>query len=52
MLLGTPDQVISEAREAIEITGGRKFILGTGCVAPITTSHGNFMAARRAVDLF
>lgn len=46
MVLGTPAQVQAEAREALEMTGGRRFILGTGCVTPITAPHGNLLAAR------
>lgn len=49
MVLGTPRQVQDEAMEAIESTGGIKFILGTGCVLPITAPYGNIMAARRSV---
>ncbi|GAB4581966.1 MAG: hypothetical protein Fur0022_47180 [Anaerolineales bacterium] len=49
MVLGTPDQVRAEARAAIEATGGKRFILGTGCVTPITAPHGNLMAARKSV---
>ncbi len=48
--LGTVDQVRAEAVAAIEATGGKRFILGTGCVAPTTTPYGNLMAARKAVD--
>lgn len=51
MVLGTPDTVMAEARQAIEITGGKKFILGTGCVTPTTAPHGNILAARQVVDL-
>lgn len=50
IVYGTPDEVRAEARQAIEATGGRRFILGTGCVAPIIAPHGNLMAARRAVE--
>jgi uroporphyrinogen decarboxylase len=50
MVLGDPEQVTAEAREAIQATGGRRFILGTGCVTPVTAPHGNLMAARRAVE--
>jgi uroporphyrinogen decarboxylase len=46
MTLGTPEQIQSEAREAIETTGGRRFILGTGCVLPITAPFGNILSAR------
>lgn len=48
---GTPDQVTQEARESIARVGGSRFILGTGCVLPITASHSNIMAARRAVEV-
>jgi uroporphyrinogen decarboxylase len=50
MVLGTPAQVQVEAQEAIEATKGTRFILGTGCVTPITAPHGNLLAARRAVN--
>lgn len=48
--LGTPEQVRAEAESAIAATGGERFILGTGCVAPTTTPYGNLMAARRIVE--
>ncbi|HEX6303142.1 MAG TPA: uroporphyrinogen decarboxylase family protein [Anaerolineales bacterium] len=51
MVLGTPEQVEAEAREAIQATGGRGFILGTGCVLPITAPRGNIVAARESVNL-
>lgn len=50
MLLGLPEQVRAEAQAAIEATGGRRFILGTGCVTPITAPHGNLMAARKSIS--
>ena len=50
MVLGTPEQVIAEARDAIMATGGRRFILGTGCVLPIISPRGNIIAARRSVE--
>lgn len=50
LVLGTPEQVRSQAREAIDATGGVRFLLGTGCVAPITAPYGNLMAARQAVE--
>ena len=49
MVLGTPEQVRTEARQAIEATGGRRVILGTGCVTPITAPRANLRAAREAV---
>ena len=50
MVLGDPAQVRAEARAAIQTTGGRRFMLGTGCVVPITAPDGNLMAARQAVE--
>ena len=44
------ERVRHEAEEAIQQTGGRRFILGTGCVVPIITPHGNIMAARKSVE--
>ncbi|MBN2044184.1 MAG: hypothetical protein JW757_04115 [Anaerolineales bacterium] len=48
--LGTAEDVRREALAAIEATSGKRFILGTGCVAPTTTPHGNLIAARGAVE--
>jgi uroporphyrinogen decarboxylase len=50
MLRGRPDDVRSEAADAIAQTGGRRFILGTGCVTPITAPWANLRAARAAVE--
>ena len=50
MVLGTPEQVASEARQAIEATEMKRFILGTGCVVPITAPRCNLLAARRVVE--
>lgn len=49
MVRGTPDSVRAEAREAIDSTGGRRLILGTGCVTPITAPRANLRAARDVV---
>ena len=43
-------KVKEEAADAIQQTKGRRFILGTGCVVPITASHGNLVAASGSVD--
>jgi uroporphyrinogen decarboxylase len=48
--LGTAAQVRAESEAAMAATGGERFILGTGCVAPTTTPYGNLMAARRVVE--
>lgn len=50
MVLGTPAQVTAEAQEAIRMTGGKRFILGTGCVIPVIAPYGNLKAARQSVE--
>lgn len=50
MALGTPETVTAQARDAIEITEGKRFLLGTGCVLQITTPRANLRAARRVVE--
>jgi len=46
------DQVAvrKEVADAIQQTGGKRFILGTGCVVPIIASHGNILTARKSVE--
>jgi uroporphyrinogen decarboxylase len=50
MLRGDPNQVRSEALSAIEQTGGRGFILGTGCVTPVNAPWSNLRTVREIVD--
>jgi uroporphyrinogen decarboxylase len=50
MLRGTPQDVRREATDAHQQTGGRRFMLGTGCVTPITAPWANLRAAREAVE--
>ncbi|TLN18290.1 uroporphyrinogen decarboxylase [bacterium] len=50
MLLGTPAEIEAEASDAVRQTNGERFILGTGCVVPITAPYGNLMAARKFVE--
>jgi uroporphyrinogen decarboxylase len=50
LVSGDQAQVREEARDAIEQTRGRRFILGTGCVVPYNAPHENIMAARRSVE--
>jgi len=52
MVLGTPQEVRAEALDALQATGGKRFILGTGCVVPITAPRANLLAARKAVEDF
>ena len=42
-------KVKEEAEDAIRQTKGHRFILGTGCVVPVTASHGNLVAATKSV---
>jgi uroporphyrinogen decarboxylase len=49
LVYGTPDQVRSEALEAIQATNGERMILGTGCVTPVITPFGNILALRQSV---
>lgn len=51
MVLGGPEQVTAEALDALQATGGERFMLGTGCVIPIHTPYGNMVAVRKAVEL-
>ncbi|HEX7541365.1 MAG TPA: uroporphyrinogen decarboxylase family protein [Anaerolineales bacterium] len=50
IVLGDRSEVRKEALDAIAQTGGRRFILGTGCVVPVIAPHGNIMAARQIVE--
>ncbi len=48
LVYGTAEDVTLEANEAIQSTQGKKFVLGSGCVVPVTAPHGNLMAAVKA----
>lgn len=50
LVYGNQAEVRKEAREAIEQTRGRRFILSTGCVVPVIAPHGNLVAAREGVN--
>ena len=50
LMAGDPDTIRAESKQAIEATGGKRFILGTGCVAPIVTPFGNLKAVRQVVE--
>lgn len=50
LVSGTPAQVRDEAKNAIEQTKSRRFILGTGCVVPYVAKHENILAARKSVE--
>lgn len=50
MVLGDPSAVRMEIRQALEVTGGRRLIVGTGCVLPIIAPQGNILSARQGVE--
>ena len=50
LLRGAPAQIRAEALDAFAQTGGQRFILGTGCVAPVTAPAANLRALRQAVE--
>ncbi len=50
MVNGSPAEITREAKNSLEKTSGERFILGTGCVLPITAPHSNIIAARRSVE--
>lgn len=47
---GTPSSIREAARDAMQKTNCRRFILSTGCVAMITTPLSNLRAVREAVE--
>lgn len=50
MLLGAPKLVREQIADAAQQTGGRRYIIGTGCVLRVTTPLANLRAARQAAD--
>ena len=50
LVQGSADEVRKEALKAIKTTGGRRLVLGTGCVTPIVTPYGNLRALRTVVE--
>jgi uroporphyrinogen decarboxylase len=50
IVLGDRSEVKKEAADAISQSGGRRFILGTGCVVPIIAPTGNILESCLAVE--
>ena len=46
----SPQQILAEAKGALAQTGGRRLLLGTGCVIMVTTPTRNIRALREFVD--
>ena len=51
LVLGMPDEVAAEVRDAVAQVGGRGLILAPGCGVPLLVSQQNLEAARRAALL-
>ncbi|MCX6054433.1 MAG: uroporphyrinogen decarboxylase [Chloroflexi bacterium] len=51
LVLGSPEDVIKEGLDAIRHTDASRFILGTGCVLPITSPESNILAVRKTVEI-
>lgn len=49
LLKGTTDAIESEVRDAIAQTGGRRLMIGPGCVVPIAVTESSLRAAIDAV---
>lgn len=49
---GTPEQIIEESRQCIEMSGKKGFILGSGCVVPRSAKKENLLALHSAAELF
>jgi uroporphyrinogen decarboxylase len=46
----SPEQMLEEVEDAIAQTNGRRLLLGTGCVAMVTTPLRNIRALRESVE--
>ncbi len=50
IVYGEACEVHEQGVDAIRQTGGRRLLLGTGCVVPVIAPHGNLLAARQSVE--
>jgi uroporphyrinogen decarboxylase len=50
LLRGNPDAITARASDAIRQTAGQRFILSSGCVAPVNAPFSNLRAVRQAVE--
>jgi uroporphyrinogen decarboxylase len=48
---GSPQDVETQAREAIDQMKGRRLIVSPGCTYPLDVPHANLLALRRAVEI-
>jgi uroporphyrinogen decarboxylase len=47
---GTAEAIIAEVHDALEQTGGRRFILGNGCTSASEVPEANWIAAKEALS--
>jgi len=50
LVYGTAEQIREEALDAVQSTGGQRFLLGTGCVTPTIAPLGNLLAVRQSIE--
>jgi uroporphyrinogen decarboxylase len=50
MMCATPEAVRAKAVAALDKTGGKRFILGVGCVTMVASPWGNIRTVRQVVD--
>ena len=51
VVLGTWNNIRSEVEDAMAQTRNKRFLLGTGCVVPITAPYGNILSVRKSAEL-
>ncbi len=52
LLKGKPEGVKNHTREAVEQTGGKRLIIGPGCVLPINIPEENILAVKEALKFW
>lgn len=50
LLKGSPSAIKAEVEDAIAQTRGLRYLVGPGCVVPVTTPAEHIRAARQAVE--
>jgi uroporphyrinogen decarboxylase len=50
VVLGSQAEIRTEAIDALQQTNSKRFLLGTGCVVPITAPYGNILTVRKSVE--
>ena len=50
VVLGSQAEIRADVIDALQHTNSKRFLLGTGCVVPITAPYGNIMVVRKSVE--